>query len=548
MKLKREIMIMFLVISILPLSIFGIFSVYETNKKINSMTECNLKAVSENQIANIQNFAKDRRNEMEMLAHYELTMDAIKNLTNDSDAKEDRNYLDNLLRERKKYGTYVASISILDKNFHVIGSSERYEIRELSQLKNTDKKFHTGEFIMGNVYERVTDNGNRKLVPAYIGIYEEDELIGYIAEELDTAYFDELRSNMDSLAAGTFYLLDGEGTIITAGTTAQKESIGNFVTTRREREDFQKKWNAIDHNAAPSGEIRYKFGGEEYITYYSNLVNTDWSIRVTENYSAQKKSLNSFRMCIFLMLGTLIVGIFFIQNFFVQRITSPIQDALQAFEQIKQTQNYSIRLFANETDEFGKLAEGINGLLDYIEAEKIHDKATQRKLKFQAESDPLTGIKNKKAIENTILNMVQLSAETGKQISLGFLDVDNFRDFNTKHGHQIGDEVLKFVAKTLRASLNGEVGRIGGDEFVFCSVGNKKIEDMESDMQNLLTTLRAGYKASDGKHWFHVPCSIGIVTTHGEMVDYTELVRAADNAMYKAKDAGRNTFVINEME
>ena len=72
---------------------------------------------------------------------------------------------------------------------------------------------------MGNVYERVTDNGNKKPVPAYIGIYKNDELIGYIAEELDTAYFDELRLSMDSLASGTFYLLDGQGAIITAGDT-----------------------------------------------------------------------------------------------------------------------------------------------------------------------------------------------------------------------------------------------------------------------------------------------------------------------------------------
>lgn len=72
---------------------------------------------------------------------------------------------------------------------------------------------------MGNVYERVTDNGNKKLVPAYIGIYKNDELIGYIAEELDTAYFDELHLSMDSLASGTFYLLDGQGAIITAGDT-----------------------------------------------------------------------------------------------------------------------------------------------------------------------------------------------------------------------------------------------------------------------------------------------------------------------------------------
>lgn len=193
MKLKRDIMMIFLVVSVLPLVAFGAFALRESSRKIDEMTECSLQAISENQIANIENFAKDRRNEMEMVAHYSLTTNAIHNLDKHIESDEDRKYLDNLLKERQKYGTYVASISVLNKDFRVVGSSEEYEISELSQLKDIDPKFHTGEFIMGNVYERVTDTGKKKMVPAYIGVYDEDEtLIGYIAEELDTAYFDEL--------------------------------------------------------------------------------------------------------------------------------------------------------------------------------------------------------------------------------------------------------------------------------------------------------------------------------------------------------------------
>ena len=308
------------------------------------MTDCNLKAVSENQIANIQNFAKDRRSEMDIIAHYKLTTDAIKNIEKDSGTKADREYLDNLLRERRKYQMYVASISIMDKDFRVIGSSEQYERKGLSQLKNIDKKFHTGEFIMGNVYERVTDDGKKKLVPAYMGIYDDSSLIGYIAEELDTAYFDELRLNMDSLASGTFYVLDGDGEIITAGDTSQKESINRFVTTSKERADFQKKWDAIDHEKNPSGELRYKFGG---------------------------------------------------------------------------------------------------------------------------------------------------------------------------------------------------------DEFVFCSSEKKTVTEMEADMQKLLEKLRTGF--ADNGTQISVPCSIGVITTQAGVADYTELIRAADKAMYKAKEAGRNTFKIHEM-
>lgn len=404
------------------------------------MTDCNLKAISENQISNIKNFAKDRKSEMEVITHYDLTADAIDHLANEE--MEDRNYLDNLLSERKKYGTYVASISVMNRNFQVVGSSEKYEIRELSQLKNIDKKFHTGQFIMGNVYERVTDNGNKRLVPAYIGIYKNDELIGYIAEELDTAYFDELRLNMDSLASGTFYLLDGQGAIITAGDTRQKESIHHFVTTDKEREDFQTKWEAIDHNKHRTGEIRYRYLGDDHITYYSNLENTDWSIRVTENYSSQKESIQSFRIYYLLIFILLVIGAILIQSFFAQQIIFPIQKAIQAFEQIKRTQDYSIRLETNQKDEFSKLAISINELLDYIEKEKNRGQEKQKILQAQVEKDSLTNIKNKKTIENTILEMVEMSKEKDEQITLGFLDIDHFKDFNTYFGHQVGDKVL----------------------------------------------------------------------------------------------------------
>ena len=62
------------------------------------MTDWNLKAISENQISNIKSFAKDRKSEMEVIAHYDLTADAIDHLANEE--MEDRNYLDNLLSER----------------------------------------------------------------------------------------------------------------------------------------------------------------------------------------------------------------------------------------------------------------------------------------------------------------------------------------------------------------------------------------------------------------------------------------------------------------
>jgi len=164
------------------------------------------------------------------------------------------------------------------------------------------------------------------------------------------------------------------------------------------------------------------------------LENTDWSIRVTENYSSQKESIQSFKIYYLLVFILLVIGAILIQSFFAQQITFPIQKAIQAFEQIKRTQDYSIRLETNQKDEFSKLAISINELLGYIEKQKI--------LQAQAEKDSLTNIKNKKTIENTILEMVEMSKEKDEQITLGFLDIDYFKDFNTYFGHQVGDKVL----------------------------------------------------------------------------------------------------------
>ena len=77
MKLKNRILGILLLFILLPLSIFGGFSIYQTNRKIDDMTERNLATVSENQRINIKNFCEDRKSEMEMVANYAMKQAAI---------------------------------------------------------------------------------------------------------------------------------------------------------------------------------------------------------------------------------------------------------------------------------------------------------------------------------------------------------------------------------------------------------------------------------------------------------------------------------------
>lgn len=545
MKLKHSILGLLLLFTLIPLGIFGIFSIYETNRKIDELTEQNVRAISENQVMNIKNFTQDRNNEMDMIASYQLTQNAILYSLRENESPLARNYVDNLLKERKKYSIFVASISVVNRNFHVVSSSEEYEPGTVSAMKDVDPKYQTGEFMIGDVYERITDDGRKNVVPAYTGVYYNNELIGYVMEELDTAYFDELRLNMDTLADGTFYILDGNGAIITAGDTKNKKSLKTFVTKSSDRNDFQEKWDAIDHEKNPSGYVRYCYHRQDYITYYSDVENTGWGIRVTENLSAQKQTGRTYGVLIALGLSALIIGVFCTQYFMTKKIFAPITHILQVFAQIRESEDYSLRVHIQEKHETGELAAGINELLDYVEQADRKEKERQQKLLQMAENDPLTGIKNKKAIEKEMLSMVQRAVESHEQITFGFVDIDDFRDYNTNYGHQEGDAVIQFVAQTLKENIHGAVGRIGGDEFAFCYAGELEPERIRHNADKILETLRTQHVNEQTGEVLPVPCSIGIVMSQGDTLDYTQLIRKADLAMYQAKENGKNTFVLN---
>ena len=545
MKLKHSILGLLLLFTLIPLGIFGIFSIYETNRKIDELTEQNVRAISENQVMNIKNFTQDRNNEMDMIASYQLTQNAILYSLRENESPLAQNYVDNLLKERKKYSIFVASISVVNRNFHVVSSSEEYEPGTVSAMKDVDPKYQTGEFIIGDVYERITDDGRKNVVPAYTGVYYNNELIGYVMEELDTAYFDDLRLNMDTLADGTFYLLDGNGAIITAGDTKNKRSLKTFVSKSSDRNDFQKKWDAIDHEKNPSGYVRYRYHRQDYITYYSDVENTCWGIRVTENLSAQKQTGRTYGVLIALGLSALIIGVCCTQYFMTKKIFAPITHILQVFAQIRESEDYSLRVHIQEKHETGELAAGINELLDYVEQADRKEKERQQKLLQMAENDPLTGIKNKKAIEKEMLSMVQRAVESHEQITFGFVDIDDFRDYNTNYGHQEGDAVIQFVAQTLKENIHGAVGRIGGDEFAFCYAGELEPERIRHNADKILEILRTQHVNEQTGEVLPVPCSIGIVMSQGDTLDYTQLIRKADLAMYQAKENGKNTFVLN---
>ncbi len=166
----------------------------------------------------------------------------------------------------------------------------------------------------------------------------------------------------------------------------------------------------------------------------------------------------------------------------------------------------------------------------------------QRELIKQTEAartDPLTRIINRRALDEALHQSAVEFENAGKPFSVMMLDVDHFKKFNDTHGHQTGDEVLRFVAQTIKSQLrpNELVARYGGEEFVIMFRGETVAQSLRR-AESLRAMIGVQSMLFDGKE-LRVTTSAGIAEIRPDE-GLSGIVKRADDSLYIAKKAGRN--------
>lgn len=163
--------------------------------------------------------------------------------------------------------------------------------------------------------------------------------------------------------------------------------------------------------------------------------------------------------------------------------------------------------------------------------------ALNEKLKTQSMRDPLTGLYNRRYMEDALDRAVAAASRDGKPTSVVMIDLDNFKRLNDDNGHAKGDAVLRDVAAHLTGSLrpSDTVSRYGGEELLIIMPATG-IDDAATKAES----LRAGVERLSDAHGVPISASFGIAALPTCVTDPKDLIAAADAALYKAKKDGKN--------
>ncbi|MFO1252071.1 MAG: EAL domain-containing protein [Inhella sp.] len=176
---------------------------------------------------------------------------------------------------------------------------------------------------------------------------------------------------------------------------------------------------------------------------------------------------------------------------------------------------------------------------------KRHEEELERMLHY----DPLTGVANRRLLTDRLQQALARARRSGKPLAVGLLDLDGFRQANERHGEDAGNRLLVGVAQHLQAVLRADdtLARLGGDEFVLLLTELHSTQECLQVLDRVLAAARLPVALGEGLQ-LGLSASVGVTLFPDDDADPDTLLRHADQAMFQAKDAGRDRYQLFDPE
>lgn len=266
--------------------------------------------------------------------------------------------------------------------------------------------------------------------------------------------------------------------------------------------------------------------------------------------------VRTYALSSLIVLLIMFVAIYLIASRMQKSISERLVELDNLSREVSESGNYSIRVPRYGEDEIGSLARSFNLMLETIEENQLErDKANEalhlnrrrleravKDLQYLANYDSLTQLPNRALCMDRIKYALKCAGREHSMVSLLFLDLDHFKDVNDSLGHAVGDQLLKATSQRLLERIRTEdtLARLGGDEFVIILNRIKNTDNVIDVVEKIVTSFEEPFKLSN--YEVNTTVSIGVCMYPNDGNDVDSLMKAADTAMYKAKEVGRNTY------
>jgi len=236
-----------------------------------------------------------------------------------------------------------------------------------------------------------------------------------------------------------------------------------------------------------------------------------------------------------------------LNNYPIEHILDRDRKLLEIFES-EGSRDFSLvidgeeRFFEIDVVPLGDSHNGITRMLKSIR-DVTEERKIQQKLKYLATIDSLSGLYNRAEFMNLAKRELALAKRNNEDLSLLIMDLDNFKTINDTFGHAAGDEMIRELGRIIKTGFRKTdiAGRIGGEEFAVV-LKNASLEEAKKAAEKFRETV-ANRKVIYGGQEISFTVSIGVTAIHGNtdnVSDIEDILKIADDALYRAKAMGRN--------
>lgn len=288
---------------------------------------------------------------------------------------------------------------------------------------------------------------------------------------------------------------------------------------------------------------------EENVKGYSEHIDrTLWQMMTQNQLSADKQNKDGQQLANRFSTGILLLSIVFgliailggIR--FTKMITHPINEIVRQVEQVASGNVNALSDYVpiDTTDELGRLSRSFYHMSNTLKAYVQEIITVNEELLEVAYQDALTGLPNRRYFIERLNKL--FSEKTPPHLALLFIDLDRFQYINDTLGHHVGDQLLTAVAERMTACLPDidTLARLGGDEFILLCHNFINERQVSTLAEQVIGVFEQPFSVKGNS--FYITCSIGISLYPQDGKDIDSILRAADTAMYDAKQRGNNSF------